>query len=179
MKMIAIVPARTSSKRLPNKNFKDFFGTPIIEWVLDEIQKSELFDKIVVSTDIDVEYDNVVALKRQNATYEQTVDDICLEVLEEYPDYDIACCVYPTAYAVSADDLLKSCVTMTGANFCCSEEDGVDNGGFYWARVSEFLEQKTLMGTRKVSYKHKQVDIDTVHDFARAKIDAKERGLFK
>ena len=48
---IAIIPARGGSKRIPRKNIKDFCGQPIIKYSLDAAHKSELFDKIIVSTD--------------------------------------------------------------------------------------------------------------------------------
>lgn len=51
MKRIAIIPARGGSKRIPNKNIRDFCGKPMISYILNEAIKSNLFDKIHVSTD--------------------------------------------------------------------------------------------------------------------------------
>ena len=51
MATIAILPARSGSKRIKNKNIIDFCGTPMIAYALDAISKSQLFDKIHVSTD--------------------------------------------------------------------------------------------------------------------------------
>ena len=51
MKNIAIIPARSGSKRIKNKNIKLFFGKPIIQWTYEILKKSKLFSKIVVSTD--------------------------------------------------------------------------------------------------------------------------------
>ena len=48
---IALIPAKQKSLRLPNKNFKLFFGKPMIEHILTEIKKSNYFDKIVISSD--------------------------------------------------------------------------------------------------------------------------------
>jgi pseudaminic acid cytidylyltransferase len=48
---IAIIPARGGSKRIPNKNIRDFCGKPMISYILDVAEKSELFDVIHVSTD--------------------------------------------------------------------------------------------------------------------------------
>ena len=50
-KRIAIIPARGGSKRIPNKNIRDFCGMPMISYILDVAKKSELFDSIHVSTD--------------------------------------------------------------------------------------------------------------------------------
>ena len=48
---IAIIPARGGSKRIKNKNFKNFFGRPIITYSIDLAKKSKLFSEIIVSTD--------------------------------------------------------------------------------------------------------------------------------
>ena len=50
-KVIAIIPARGGSKRIPNKNIKSFAGQPIISYSIKAAQSSDLFDRIVVSTD--------------------------------------------------------------------------------------------------------------------------------
>lgn len=48
---LAIIPARGGSKRIKNKNIVDFFGKPLIYYALEAAKKSNLFDKIHVSTD--------------------------------------------------------------------------------------------------------------------------------
>ena len=49
---LAVIPARGGSKRIPKKNIKDFFcGKPIIAWSILAAQKTNLFEKIIVSTD--------------------------------------------------------------------------------------------------------------------------------
>jgi CMP-N-acetylneuraminic acid synthetase len=51
IKRIAIIPARGGSKRIPRKNIREFAGKPMISYVLDTTQRSDLFDKIHVSTE--------------------------------------------------------------------------------------------------------------------------------
>jgi CMP-N-acetylneuraminic acid synthetase len=51
MSVIAIIPARGGSKRLPGKNILDFFGKPMIAWTIKAAVDSGIFDKILVSTD--------------------------------------------------------------------------------------------------------------------------------
>lgn len=50
-KNLCIIPARGGSKRIPNKNIKDFCGKPIIAYSIETAINSALFDRIVVSTD--------------------------------------------------------------------------------------------------------------------------------
>jgi pseudaminic acid cytidylyltransferase len=48
---LAIVPARGGSKRIPDKNVRDFCGRPMVAHVLDAIRKSSLFETIHISTE--------------------------------------------------------------------------------------------------------------------------------
>jgi pseudaminic acid cytidylyltransferase len=59
--IIAVIPARGGSKRIPRKNIKLFAGKPMIAWSIEAAKKSEVFDDIIVSTD-DEEIANI-ALK--------------------------------------------------------------------------------------------------------------------
>lgn len=51
MSIVAIIPARGGSKRIPNKNIKPFAGHPIISYSIKAAQETNLFDEIIVSTD--------------------------------------------------------------------------------------------------------------------------------
>ena len=49
--ILAIIPARGASKRLPNKNILDFAGKPLIAWTIDAALKSKCITNVIVSTD--------------------------------------------------------------------------------------------------------------------------------
>ena len=51
IRRLVIIPARGKSKRIKNKNIKNFLGKPIIYYTIDSVKKSNLFSKIHVSTD--------------------------------------------------------------------------------------------------------------------------------
>ena len=48
---IAIIPCRIGSKRIKKKNIKAFHGKPIIIHTINNIIKSKIFEKIIVSSD--------------------------------------------------------------------------------------------------------------------------------
>jgi pseudaminic acid cytidylyltransferase len=50
-KVIAIIPARMGSKRIPKKNIKLFHGKPIIAYSIQAALETKLFDRVIVSTD--------------------------------------------------------------------------------------------------------------------------------
>lgn len=49
--IVAIIPARGGSKRIPGKNIRSFAGKPIIAWSIEAAKESGVFDRIIVSTD--------------------------------------------------------------------------------------------------------------------------------
>ena len=48
---LAVIPARGGSKRIPQKNIKEFSGRPIIAWAIEAAINSNCFDAVIVSTD--------------------------------------------------------------------------------------------------------------------------------
>jgi CMP-N-acetylneuraminic acid synthetase len=51
MKTIAVITARGGSKRIPKKNITEVAGRPLVEWSIDAALRSNVCDRIVVSTD--------------------------------------------------------------------------------------------------------------------------------
>lgn len=50
-KILAIIPARGGSKRLPGKNIRNLGGIPLIAWTIKAAQQSKYLDKFILSTD--------------------------------------------------------------------------------------------------------------------------------
>lgn len=48
---LAVIPARGESKRIPRKNIRPFRGKPMIAWSIEAARNSNVFDRIMVSTD--------------------------------------------------------------------------------------------------------------------------------
>lgn len=51
MKRIAYIPARSGSKGIPKKNIKELCGKPLLGWMVEAALKTNLFDRVMVSTD--------------------------------------------------------------------------------------------------------------------------------
>ena len=49
--ILAIIPARGGSKRLPGKNIKWFMGKPLIAWTIEAALKAPSITRVIVSTD--------------------------------------------------------------------------------------------------------------------------------
>ena len=116
-KAIAIITARGGSKRIPNKNKKNFLGKPILCYSIEAALSSGLFEEVMVSTD-DEEIAQIarnaganVPFMRSPATSNDfaSTDDVLMEVLSEYEKrgktFDYMACIYPTAPFVTAEKL--------------------------------------------------------------------------
>lgn len=51
MKFLAIIPARSGSKGIKDKNITNFFHKPLIYWTIQSAIKCKFIDKVIVSTD--------------------------------------------------------------------------------------------------------------------------------
>jgi pseudaminic acid cytidylyltransferase len=115
---ICIIPARSGSKRLKDKNIKKFNGLPIISYAIKIAQSSGLFSKVVVSTDskkianIAKKYGAEVPFlrsKKLSDDYTATSDvliDCIKKILSTNTEYHF--CLYPTTTLISKEDLIKA-----------------------------------------------------------------------
>lgn len=112
MANIAIIPARGGSKRVPHKNIIDFYGKPLIYYTIEAAKRSNIFDKIIVSTDseliadVSFKYGAEVPFLR-----EKFADDItpvslatidCLNRIEKYYNFQ-----YETVFQLMANCPLR------------------------------------------------------------------------
>ena len=51
MKVIAVIPARLASTRLPRKMLREIHGKPLVVWVYQAVQSSPVLDDVIVATD--------------------------------------------------------------------------------------------------------------------------------
>jgi len=51
MKVIAVIPARLASQRLPRKMLREIGGRPLAVWVYQAVRKSPLLEDVIIATD--------------------------------------------------------------------------------------------------------------------------------
>lgn len=54
MKIIAMIPARLSSKRVPKKNLRIIDGQPLISYIIDVVLACDVFDEVYVNSESEV-----------------------------------------------------------------------------------------------------------------------------
>lgn len=117
MKHLAVIPARSGSKGLPDKNIKPLAGKPLMAWTIEAALSSGVFDTIHVSTDsekyagIAREHDADVPFLRSAASSSDTASSwsVLLEVLEKYAqlgqNFDTVTLLQPTSPLRTAEDI--------------------------------------------------------------------------
>ena len=115
MRLLAIIPARGGSKRLPRKNLLPFRNRPMIGWTVDAAKESEIFNAVVVTTDDDEISETAATAGAQVLRRPPALgaDDVPLvrvteHVLAEYPGYDAFCLMMPNCPLRTSDDVRAS-----------------------------------------------------------------------
>jgi pseudaminic acid cytidylyltransferase len=120
LKPVAIIPARGGSKRIPKKNIIPILGIPMIGYAILAAQESELFEKIIVSTDseeicaiaktfgAEVPHYRSEELSNDYATTNDVMADAVNPVWigESRPQH--VCCIYATSPLLQATHLIDS-----------------------------------------------------------------------
>lgn len=92
-KVSIIIPARYASTRLPGKPLIEVKGKPIIWWVYERANQSQLADEVIVATDDERIFNSINGFGgnvRMTSTEHQSGSDRIAEIVRNDPDIDIA-----------------------------------------------------------------------------------------
>ncbi|MFH1101115.1 MAG: acylneuraminate cytidylyltransferase family protein [Methanobacteriota archaeon] len=115
--ILAIIPARGGSKRLPKKNIMMFSGKPLLAYTIEAAQKSRYINRLIVSTE-DKEIAHIAAslhaeiinrpteLAQDASSTEDVIDDV-LQQLHQKEHYspDIILLLQPTSPLRTTNDI--------------------------------------------------------------------------
>jgi pseudaminic acid cytidylyltransferase len=113
--IVAMIPARGGSKRIPRKNIRPFLGKPIIAYSIEAAINSGLFDKVIVSTDdqeiaaVAIKYGAEVPFIRPLPLSDDhcVLADVVSHTLDFYKNQqqpiDKLCCIYATVPLIDVD----------------------------------------------------------------------------
>ena len=171
---IAIIPARGGSKRIKNKNIKNFLGKPIISYVIKQAIKSKLFDCIIVSTDstkikkISEKYGAKVLFKRPaNLSNDKArTQDVIIHSLnwlkKKNVKFQYVCCLYPTSILLKVNDLKKSLNLLKNNRY--SFVMSAQRYSTQIERAFKLLKKKIILVDKKKFTKNSQYLEDFYHD---------------
>lgn len=128
MSIVAIIPARGGSKRIPGKNIKLFAGLPMIVHSLVAAREAQLFDRIIVSTDSG----DIMNIAKQNgaevpflrpaelANDIADTDAVLIHALDWLAEHGCSvryfCCIYATAPFLRSQYIRKGLELLQSEN---------------------------------------------------------------
>lgn len=123
-KVLCVIPARGGSKGIPLKNLYNLNGKPLISYVIEAAKKSQLIDKIVVSTDHSGIREVAVSLgvDVEDRPGELATDEVSIISVAAYhlknqtKKYGAVISLQPTSPLVTADDLDGAICKFFGTN---------------------------------------------------------------
>lgn len=112
-KILAIIPARSGSKGLKDKNIIELNGIPLLAYPIIEASKSKYVNDIILSTDsqkyadIGIKYGaRVPSLRPKNLSTDKAVrSDVISHVIKNNPEFDIIVYLEPTSPLTTCLDI--------------------------------------------------------------------------
>lgn len=123
---IVVIPARSGSKRIKNKNLRSFLNKPILLYTLDKLESLKFFDKIYVSTNSSrikniISSKNIQVIDRPNnlADDYSTTYDVMHHSIKKIDNniIDYYFCVYPTSVFIEKNILNKAIKIFKSSNY--------------------------------------------------------------
>jgi N-acylneuraminate cytidylyltransferase len=144
--VLAVIPAKGRSIRVPGKNMKDFNGQPLLHWTLEAARQSSWVTHFAVSSDCpeilswarDTHHAYAVPRDPELCAHHVTLDPVIFDAVEfmegylEGRQYDMVVTLQPTC-PIRPRDLIDDCVKALwhdpGANSLVTVHDA---GHFAW-----------------------------------------------
>ena len=120
MRNLAIIPARSGSKGLKNKNIRNINGKPLIFYSIEAALNSGVFDKVIVSTD-SKEYANIAKIYGAEVPFLRSTRlsgdntsswDVVIDILKKYNqsgiNFDHVVLLQPTSPLRTAEHIKEA-----------------------------------------------------------------------
>lgn len=126
--VVAIIPARGGSKRIPGKNIKLFCGKPMIAYSIEAAKQSGLFERIICTTDsseiacvaresgAEVPFERPADLSSDYAGTDTVLIHALNWLADQGQPANFACCIYATAPFIQVAHLQR------GLNVLCEQQ---------------------------------------------------------
>lgn len=185
-KIIAIIPARGGSKRIPRKNIYPFLGKPLIQWSIEACQKSKYISDIYVSTE-DAEIkevsqklgakviDRPPELAEDNVWTQEVLKQAVKFLEEKGIEFDIVARVYasPFVKAEKIDEAIEKLINKGRWEVFSVNQEGLEDAVIHIYK-KECIFQQALSVYEGVVFTD-YLDINTMEDLKKAEEILKEK----
>ena len=174
---IALIPARGGSERILRKNIRNFSGRPMIAWPIELAKQSNIFDRIVVSTDdheiaetalhegAEVPFIRPSKLSDSGTGITPVVKDAILQIQQSDIVVSELCLIYATAPFLQIDALKKGLDLLHAED--CDYVISVTTFAFPIQRAVKRTANGRLAMFQPETYNSRSQDLETAyHDAA-------------
>jgi CMP-N,N'-diacetyllegionaminic acid synthase len=118
-KIVALIPARAGSKRVPLKNFRDLGGKALLQWSIDVALECGLFTEVIVSSDLLLVAPGIARVHLHHRKPQHATDDApdfpwVNDVMQDRPE-DIFCILRPTSPFRTASTIRRAYARLIGS----------------------------------------------------------------
>jgi CMP-N-acetylneuraminic acid synthetase len=193
-KIIAMIPARIGSKRIPRKNLRLIDGKPLVAYILETLKKVKLFDEIYLNAD-DIIFEKIAKYYDVNFYFRDkrfssdtsTNDEFALDFIENV-EGDILIQVLPTSPLITAQEIedftkymiekkLESLISVEHKQIACIYDNQALNFDKY--KMNPFSQDMkpvkayatVLMGWEHKSFKKNMKNYGSAYHGGNSKID--------
>lgn len=171
---VCVIPARGGSRRIPRKNIREFHGKPIIAYSIETAKRSGLFDRVYVSTE-DREIAEVarlfgalpilrdLSMALDHVGTQEVMADAVRDILDDWVDEYLACCIYATAPMLTVGDLHRGYDAMRA-----TDSYSYIHGWYYWGRAEWFGDEPLTDGVELAKPADRWIDINDEADWLKA-----------
>lgn len=171
MNIIAIIPARSGSKGIPNKNILEINGKPLLSYPIVAAKKSKYIKKVFLTTDSQ-EYASIGKsfgaevpwIRPSNLASDDAVrSDVILHALENLPHSDIFVYLEPTSPLTTANDIdhaIEHLLNHEYAKSCVSVAESFQHHPAYCIRFNsqELIAPYALKSFKQVPINRQELD---------------------
>lgn len=148
MRIVALIPARACSKRVPGKNTRLLGGRPLVQWTIEAAKASGVFESINLCTDdeavADVARDLFVPLIWREPVPDTEPDIVWVRnALEYFADVDAFAILRPTSPFRTAATIRRAVEQFTGAK--CSSLRAVERVKQHPFKMWEWFDHMNAM----------------------------------
>ena len=177
--IIAIIPARGGSKRLPRKNIYPVCGKPMIVWAIEACQKSKYIDIIYVSSEdkeilgVALEHGTGSIIRPQKLSQDHVFKQYAIvhateRIINVGIEPDIVISLQANSPEVNSEDLdsaLEKFIKFNRNEIFSVNEDLIMNAAFRIMK-KEYVFQKSL-STKSGVYVTNYIDVHDIEDVKR------------
>lgn len=177
--VLAVIPARGGSKRVPRKNLKSYCGKSLLAWAVETALPSKYIDQLCVSSDDPAILEAAAWLKAKPlprpdwlATDKAQPEGVLIHTLYTFKWADWVVLLQPTSPLRTTADIDGCIERAQGGSGCITfNEHGSRNGAVYVARSTDLIARvefhRDILDQFLIMPNDRSLDIDYAADFDR------------